>query len=95
MQQNRKLRVKWFRLAVLLTVGYCAYVFICQQLEINAIKREMNVTQIKMEQLKQQNASLAEEKSLLNTPAYVEKIAREELGLAKPGEVPYISGEKR
>ena len=29
-------------------------------------------------------------KNKLNSPAYVEKIAREQLGLVKPGEVPYI-----
>ena len=41
-------------------------------------------------ELEQSNKSLADEKSKLSSPAYVEKIAREELGLVKPGEVPYI-----
>lgn len=94
-KQNRKLRIKWFRLAVLFTVGYCLYIFVNQQLEPNAIKREEALNQTRVEMFKQTNSALAEEKALLQTNEYVEKIAREELGLAKPGEVPYVSGGKK
>ena len=95
MKQNRKLRIKWARLAVLFTIGYCLYIFVNQQLELNAIKREVALNQAKVEQLRQTNTALSEEKALLLTNEYVEKLAREELGLAKPGEVPYVSGEKK
>jgi len=33
---------------------------------------------------------MVDEKKHLASPTYVEKIAREQLGLVKPGEVPYI-----
>lgn len=39
------------------------------------------------ENLQQQNAILREEITLLHSPAYIEKIAREQLGLVKPGEI--------
>jgi len=39
------------------------------------------------EQLRDQNDLLREEIRLLHTPAYIEKLAREQLGLVKPGEV--------
>jgi len=47
-----------------------------------------------MEQLQQINANLNDERTKLNKPTYIEKIAREELGLVKPGEIPYIPAGK-
>lgn len=45
----------------------------------------------RMEQLKRdleaQNAQLREEIKLLHTPQYIERLAREQLGLVKPGEI--------
>ncbi len=87
-------RFRWFRLAVLAVAGVCLYVLAGQQAEMNAVNREVEATRIRLEQLKQSNQSLAEEKDRLSTPAYVEKLARDELGLVKPGEVPYIPVEK-
>lgn len=94
MQPRRRYRIKWFRLAVLLIVGYSCYIFVNQQLEINAVNREGDATRVQVEQLKALNKSYSEEKGRLNTPGYVEKLAREGLGLVKPGEVPYIPAEK-
>jgi cell division protein FtsB len=90
MQPRRKYRIKWFRLAVLVIFGYGLYIAASQQLDVSAVNHEANATRTRVEQLKQQNKSLAEEKARLATPAYVEKLAREELGLVKPGEIPYI-----
>ena len=49
-------------------------------------------TEIRSEQ--QINEELSREKDNLNKFEYVEKVAREELGMTKPGEVPYISEVK-
>jgi cell division protein FtsB len=95
MQPGRKYRIKWFRLAITLTVGYCLYVLGGQQLELNNVNREAEATRSRVEQLKQLNKSYGEEKVRLSTPAYVERLARDELGLVKPGEVPYIPAEKK
>lgn len=89
-----KYRIRWYRMVVLAVVGYCLYVLGGQQIEMNAVNREAEATRIRLEQLRQSNQSLADEKTRLSTPAYVEKIARDELGLVKPGEVPYIPVEK-
>ncbi|MCX7780141.1 MAG: septum formation initiator family protein [Negativicutes bacterium] len=74
--------------------GYFFYVLAGQQLELNAIHRETEASRQKLEQLKQVNASLNEELERLKKPSYIEKLAREELGLVKPGEVPYIPAGK-
>jgi Septum formation initiator len=93
-KRSTKYRVRWYRLVVLAVVGYGLYVLGGQQMEMNAVHREAEATRIRLEQLQQSNQSLSEEKAKLMTPAYVEKLARDELGLVKPGEVPYIPVEK-
>ncbi|MDR3559995.1 MAG: septum formation initiator family protein [Negativicutes bacterium] len=95
MQPRRKYRIKWFRLAILLTVGYSLYILAGQQMELNAVNRETEATRERVEQLRQLNKSYGEEKTRLSTPAHVEKLARDELGLVKPGEVPYVPAEKK
>lgn len=40
--------------------------------------------------LREKNARLEEEKARLYKPEEIEKVAREELGMVKPGEVPYV-----
>lgn len=42
------------------------------------------------DELRTQNAQLREEIRLLNTPEYIERLAREQLGLVRPGEIAVI-----
>ena len=45
-------------------------------------------------QLKQNNAKLTKDvRSLRSDPAYLERVARDKLGLARPGEIVYYYGE--
>jgi len=69
---------------------YTVYVCVNQQLQYAAISREMEATKTQLEQLQQTNEAMGQEKQKLSTPAHVEKLAREELGLVKPGEIPYV-----
>jgi cell division protein FtsL len=69
---------------------YTVYVCVNQQLQYAAISREMEATRTQLEQLQQTNEAMGQEKQKLSTPAHVEKLAREELGLVKPGEIPYV-----
>lgn len=79
------------RRAVILTglaVAVAAvYVFGAGFLELYALNREAARLQALRRSLQQQNAILREEIKLLQTPRYVEKLAREQLGLVRPGEV--------
>lgn len=94
MSRRRKVRIKWFRLATIFVIGYFMYLIIGQQSQLSAIEAENKAARQRLEQAAQVNASLIEERNKLNTPGYIEKIAREELGLVKPGEVPYIPAAK-
>jgi len=54
------------------------------------VRREAGRLARERDDLRKQNAQLREEIRLLNTPEYIERIAREQLGLVKPGEVAVI-----
>lgn len=63
---------------------------------IKRFQQEINKLQKRIELLQQENQSLAEEIQKLRTePYYTEKIAREELGMVKPGEKVFIITRKR
>ena len=47
-----------------------------------------------MEEMQDQIEQLQQEKEQLVDPSYVEKLAREDLGMTKDGEIPYIYQKK-
>ncbi|WP_312520903.1 septum formation initiator family protein [Anaerospora sp.] len=87
---KRKYRLNWFRVVMIAIILYTVYVCVNQQLQYAAISREIEATKTQLEQLQQTNEAMGQEKQKLSTPAHVEKLAREELGLVKPGEIPYV-----
>ena len=42
----------------------------------------------------EENEALKQEKAALSDPAYIEKIAREELGMTRHAELPYTTARK-
>lgn len=90
-QKRRTIRrFSWFRLGILVMAGYFCYVFVGQQLELARIRQETELVKARMNEVVESNNKLTAEKEKLSTATYIEKVAREQLGLVKPGEVPYI-----
>jgi cell division protein FtsL len=54
------------------------------------LRREAARLERQVQTLRRENAQLREEIRRLHTPAYIERLAREQLGLVKPGEIPVI-----
>lgn len=95
MQGRTKYRVKWFKLFLIVLSGYFIYLCIGQQSQLASIRRETQSTRMQLQKLQQVNVTLNEERNALHDLNYVEKLAREELGLVKPGEIPYLPGDKK
>lgn len=95
MLDRRKYRVKWFKLIAIVLSSYVIYLCISQQIQLNAIGHEAELTRMELGQIQQINTALTEERNALNDRRYIEKLAREELGLVKPGETPYTVVEKK
>lgn len=52
-------------------------------------QRQVAATQEKLATLEAENASLADDAAALETPSEIERIAREDLGLVRPGETSF------
>ena len=95
MPAPKRFRVNWLNLALLLLSVYFCFLVIDRYMELSAVRKETAVIKQQLEQAKAINQELLSEKERLRTPSYVEKLAREQLGLVKPGEVPYLPSDKR
>ena len=92
MGRNRgRRRINWFLILLLLIGGWFSYTFVTQQIRLNAVASDYEETRIRLEEARARNAELKKERDSLSDTAYIEKVARESLGMTRQGEVPYIS----
>lgn len=73
-------------IAILILISIFCFSFVRQQLTMKKIEVQINQSQEDLEKLKESNEKLKEEVNLSKTDAYIEKMARERLGMVKPGE---------
>lgn len=85
---------RWYRSLVLVAGIVFLYLFISQTFSMWEIHQETVANRQKLEQVEQVHQDLLTERAELDTPEYIEKVARENLGLVKPGEVPYVPSKK-
>lgn len=79
-----------FRLIVLCFIFYITYVMTVQQPILQAKNKQLEELVAMMDQAQQKNLDLREQLLLVDSDAYVEKEARERLGLIMPGEKVFI-----
>ena len=94
---ERRKRRRWLRgrtLLVMLIIGYCAVLSLRAEWQIHTLNRELAREEAARKELLQLRESLETEKRRLNDPAYLEQVAREELGLVRPGEVLVVPGDR-
>ena len=90
MKKNKRVKnvIIGFMLVVL------AYNVINQQIAMKRIEKEFSEKNEELQLLKIENERLTEEVEASETdPSYMERLAREKLGLVKPGEVTIIDSQ--
>ena len=92
--RQAKRSFNWFAVLLLFIVLYFSYTAIQQYLQLKAISQEQAAVESRLSQAQKVNEELLQEKNNLGKIDYIEKIAREELGMTKQGEMPYISSKK-
>lgn len=90
----RKIMERFVIFAFVVMIIYLGFIIIKQEIYLNQVKEQTIIAEERLNKAKQINEELTVEKNNLNQVEYIEKVAREELGMTKPGEVPYISEEK-
>lgn len=80
-------------LIFLFLLVYMAFSFFSQFNKLANMRNDVSNIQQQMQELQQKNASLREELRMVQSDAYIEKTAREKIGLIKPGETRVIPVE--
>lgn len=87
--RRRRLRFNKSRLPGLLLVVLLFYLILSFASQFNrlyAMQQDLQQIQFQLGELQKKNAELKEQLKLVQSDAYIEQIARERLGLVKPGE---------
>lgn len=80
---------------MLLAAIYCVALYLDQQAQIAQLEAEAASLGRQWKAEQEKAAQLREEIARLNSDAYIEQVARQQLGMIKPGEVPYMAVEPR
>jgi len=87
--KRRSGRRPWKRWLFLIVFLYLFGGLVQQEVRLFTLRRQAESYRREIEALQQESKELQERIQLLNSDSYIEKMARERLGLVKPGETPY------
>lgn len=91
---KKKLIVK--KLVIIGFAIFFVFSYVRQLITMNRIKQEISDKQTQLEEVQQKNERLQDEVDKINSDSedYLEKLARERLGMVKPGEKVVNSDDK-
>ena len=92
--RREKRGINWFALIMLAIIVYFSSILISQQVYLSQAADDYAAAKARLEAAQKENEALKEETRQLNELGYIEKIAREELGMTRAGELPYSTGHK-
>ncbi len=73
---------------------YLLIVFVSQQFDFARLSKKEKEYDKEIAQAQQENKELEAEREAATTPEYIERVAREQLGLAKPDEKVFVDVKK-
>lgn len=82
--KKKKLGIR--RILIVFASVYVGYILFSTQITMNKLKKEIDVKHQELSKLQDKNQKLQDEVDMSKTDTYIEKLARERLGLIKPGE---------
>ncbi|HHY24841.1 MAG TPA: septum formation initiator family protein [Clostridiaceae bacterium] len=87
---NREKSPRWGLLILIAFMLYFLFIIVDQQKILDSKEEAMKNIQAKVEEEIVINEELKRQKEILDTDEYIEKVAREKLGMVKPGEKIFI-----
>ena len=79
----------WFALFMFLVLAYFGTVLVSQQVHLSHVGESQHLADKRLEKAQAENAKLRKEYEELQDLDNIERLAREDLGMAKHGELPY------
>ena len=93
-QRRNARRPRWFVITVLLILGYFGSMIVSQGLYLSHVHEDQRLASDRLAAAQAENDRLRAEKERLGELPYIEKLAREELGMTGAGELPYAPGTR-
>jgi hypothetical protein len=93
-QRRNARRPRWFVITVLLILGYFGSMIVSQGLYLSHVHEDQRLASDRLAAAQAENDRLRKEKERLGELPYIEKLAREELGMTGAGELPYAPGKR-
>ncbi len=97
-KEKQKGKIAPGRLLAVILVGlfvlYFIYIMIWQQVMLSKKNKEIDALEEKISAATQQTEQLKEQLSSMEDPEYIERIAREKLGLVRPNERVFVDANK-
>lgn len=93
--KTSKRSFSWLRLLLVVVVCYAGWQIVDQQMTLSALGTDMELAEQRLEKARAENEQLKTENDQLNDDEYIEKLAREELGMTRQGEMPYIYADDK
>lgn len=78
------------KILICIAAAYVMSIFVSQQKMLNSYNAEIKNFDAQIAEAKETNESLTEMKENVNSPEYIEQVAREKLGMYLPNERVYI-----
>lgn len=90
-RRSRRLRVNLHRLVLTVVLVYALALGLRQQVYLARLERDIRATRAELDEARARRAALEAAIRRLQDPAVVELEARRRLGLARPGEIQYVT----
>ena len=88
-------QINWFVIIMAIMFLLAAVKLGSQAIYYRELNQDRIEAEARLKEAQAENEQLLQEKEQLDNPEYVEKLAREELGMTKDGEIPYIYSKKK
>ena len=85
----------WFVILLAAIVAYGGWILADQQMTLGALDDDMTAARERLQAARTENQQLQDENARLHDDAYIEKLAREDLGMTCKGEMPYIYADNK
>lgn len=92
--KKKRYTINYIRVFLIICFIFFSFSFVKQQFEINAYNVQINSIQEDIDVSTAKTEELNELKNKVNDSEYMEKVAREELGLVKPYEKIFVDVDK-
>lgn len=92
--QHKRRGFSWFTLILCVVIGYFSILLIFQQTYLGQVRDDRMAAETRLAAAREEHERLVKEKEDLQSLDYIEKIAREDLGMTRSGEMPYSIGHR-